>query len=410
MDNNNRYYCPVHRTYHQTCNNPNHHHHHSHDGKNHKRHFHIRKTFLSKIYLGIFLLSLSLIILISILSFIFLITSINYPRIFFPGILIYIGTFICGGGIVGSYGPIDNSELKYIHMRKCASTAMFLFCLVIFPFFLYQNINFYFSIKNAKDFCLENELKSKGDVYLELIEEKEKLNSMRNNYNSILKNGLTCFEKEKCVKSLIDSDVFICNYNYEEIKQENAKCKKIFETEHYINNIEDKNVANFVSSCLELSKEKIKVDMELYKCNSYINLCKEDSINNKDENKVLEKYYNDKDKDLWKQILETDKKLKKLNNENYSYENTCLDNFIYNGILFLTIVHIFLNFGISITWTILGIYSILKNYGFVEDSEKKYYQEMREKIDKAYEDMKASKENKNEKEPEESSPLKINIQ
>ena len=95
-------YCPVHKTYHKECHNPNHNHHH------HKNHFHIRKNSLSKIYLIVFLSSIALIILISLISLIFFICNVNYPRIFFPVIIIYIASFVCGGGIIGSYGPIDN--------------------------------------------------------------------------------------------------------------------------------------------------------------------------------------------------------------------------------------------------------------------------------------------------------------
>ena len=122
-------YCPVHKTYHHTCNNPNHAH-------NHKKHFHVRKTFLSKVHIIIFGLSIALLIIISLISLILAITNVNYPRIFLFGIMIYIATFICGGGVIGSYGPIDNQELNYIYMRKCVSIAMLIICIILFPFFL----------------------------------------------------------------------------------------------------------------------------------------------------------------------------------------------------------------------------------------------------------------------------------
>jgi uncharacterized integral membrane protein len=147
-------YCPVHKTYHRECNNPNHNHSHNHNhNHNHKNHLHIRKNRLSKTYIIIFISSIILIILISILSLILSIFNINYPRIFFPVIIAYIASFICGGGIIGSYGPIDNQELNYIYMRKCSSTVMFFICIISFPFFFFQNINFFISVKDSKDFC-----------------------------------------------------------------------------------------------------------------------------------------------------------------------------------------------------------------------------------------------------------------
>ena len=240
---------------------------------------------------------------------------------------------------------------------------------------------------------------------MELSGEKEQSINIRNNLNNILKNGLTCFESQKCVKSLMDSDSFICNYNYEERMKENIDCKKIFETEHILNNLEDSNVANFASSCLELKNENIKPEKELYKCSSYLNLCKADTINTAEENKEIESYYGEKEKTLKKKIIEIEKKIKKINTENYSYENSCLMNITYNIILFFCAIHILCNFGISITWVILGIFSLLKNFGFVEDYEVKNYKEMMEKANKIYEQMNPSKGPQIE--PEESTPLNI---
>ena len=109
----------------------------------------------------------------------------------------------------------------------------------------------------------------------------------------------------------------------------------------------------------------------MYKCSSYLNLCKADSINDEEENKKIENYYDEKDNSYKKKIIEVEKKLKKIKFNNYSYEINCLSNFLYNFILSFSVIHILINFGISLTWVILGIFSILKNCGFIEDSEKK---------------------------------------
>ena len=77
-------------------------------------------------------------------------------------------------------------------MRKCASIVMLFICLISFPFFLFQNINFYISVKDAKNFCSENELKSKGDFYMELIGEEQKLKSIH--FVQQMKNGRGCHQ------------------------------------------------------------------------------------------------------------------------------------------------------------------------------------------------------------------------
>ena len=156
--------CPCHNHNHNHNNNF-HSHHHS------KKHFHIRKTTLTKTYFTIFFTCLILLIIISVLNVIFLIYKIFLPRIFFPGILVYIATFICAGGVLGSYGPINILEPQFMQMRKCTSIVMVIICLLLSPIFLYQNINFYSSIKDAKLFCLDNNGKSKGDIYSELVDE-----------------------------------------------------------------------------------------------------------------------------------------------------------------------------------------------------------------------------------------------
>ena len=164
-------------------------------------------------------------------------------------------------------------------------------------------------------------------------------------------------------------------------------------------------VANFVSSCLELKSENIKPEKELFKCNSYLNLCKDDSYNNKEENEEIEKYYENKKETYKKNLIEIEKEIKKNKVGNYSYENNCLMNFSYNIILISTFLHILCSSFISLTWIFLGIYSILKGFGIVEDYEKTYYKEMLERTNKIYEQVNSQKESKNIQ--EENIPLKV---
>ena len=370
------------------CDCPCHNHNHNHNNNFHshyhsKKHFHIRKTTLTKTYFTIFFTCLILLIIISIINVIFLIYKIFLPRIFFPGILVYIATFICAGGVLGSYGPINKSEPQFMQMRKCTSIVMVIICLLLSPIFLYQNINFYSSIKDAKLFCLNNNGKSKGDIYSELVDEKEKTFSLRNNFEHKYKNGLTCFENQKCLKSISNSKLFVCNYNYEEKFQNEAKCNKIFETENLVNTFDNANMAYFVSSCLDLKNNKIRPDIELYRCFSTKNLCKEDSITDKDRIDI-DNFYEKNSREFDKTIADIQQKLEKFDEDIYFYEEKCYSNGKYIIFYILIFFHVLIHLFVCLIWIILGITNILKLLGYMEDTEMKYYQERIKKINNLY--------------------------
>ena len=355
-------------------NNPHHHHHH-----HSKKHFHIRKTLLSKTYIMIFLICTFLLIGIGIINFIFLILKIFIPRIFFPGIIIYIASFIFAGGIVGSYGPINKSEPQLMQMRKCSSIIMLFICIGICPIFLYQNINFYSNIKKAKLFCLENNGKARGDIYNELAKEKESVFSLR-------------------------TKMFVCNYNYEEKVSNTAKCNKIFETDNLINSFDDANMGSFASSCIELKKDKIRPNIELFRCISSKNLCKEDS-NTEEEKIEIEKYHTKKIEIYNKDIIDIQQKLDNLDADIYFYEDKCYSNSQYFIFFICIIAHILINLFICIAWIILGISNILKICGCMEDSELNYYQQKMKTMNNLYNQIHLSKENQNE--IDETTPINI---
>ena len=379
-------------------NNSSLHHHHS------KKHFHIRKTLLSKIYFSIFFTCLALLIIITIINIIFLTLKVFVPRIFFPGILIYLATFICAGGILGSYGPINKSEPEFMLMRKCTSIVMLVICLVLCPIFLYQNINFYSSVKDAKFYCLDNKGKSKGELYSELVDEKEKIFALRNNFEYKYKNGLTCFENQKCLKSISNSQFFVCNYNYEEKYQNGAKCNQIFETEHLVNSFDNANMAHFASSCLDLKKNKIRPDIELFKCFSTQNLCKDDS-RTRTERVEITKYYEDNNKKFDETIANIQQKLENFDEDIYFYDEKCYTSLQYTVICAFIFLHILAHLYVFIIWCILGITNILKIFGFMEDTEMVYFQEKLKNMNNLYNQVHLSKDKINE--IDENTPINI---
>ena len=360
----------------------NHHHHHHHLSK---KHFHIRKNLLTKTYFAIFFASLFLIIVITIVNIIFMFKDIYLPKIFFAGMLIYIGTFIFAGGILGSYGPIGRSEPQLMKMRKCSSFFLFAICLILSPIFLYKNIHFYSALKEAQLFCQENNNKSKSEVIDKIIEEKDGVLASRNNLENNYKNGLTCLESQKCLRSISNSKLFICNYNYEK-KYNISKCNQIFETEHLINSFDNANVAHFASSCMELKKSSFRPDIELYKCLSEKNLCKEDSITNEDQ-LVMEKFFKEKKDDFDKKIAKIEEKLEFYNVNAeifFYYEEKCFSNFEYSVFFIIIIFHILIHLFIFFIWGALAISNILKYFGFIEDTELNYYQQKIKEMNNIY--------------------------
>ena len=379
------------------CHNQSHHHHFS------KKHIHFRKTFLSKSYFIIFFISLILILGITIINTILTYNEVLLPRIFFPGLIIYIATFICAGGAAGSYGPAHHSELQLIQMRKCTSIVMLIICIIILPVFLIQNINLYSSIREAKSYCIENNGKSKGEIYNELFDEKEKLFSQNNNLKHKHKNGLTCFESQKCLKSISNSQIFVCNYNHQE-KYNNSRCNKVFETENIVNTFDNANMASFAKSCIDLKNEKIRPNLDIYKCFSSKNLCKDDLVTN-EEKKEIEKYFDKNNILLEQKIFDVQKKLEVFVDEMYSYDEKCLSGALYNFIFIVIILFILINLCLCFAWGAIAISNILKHFGYMEDSEMKYYEEKIRQMNNMYNKI----HNQNDKEIiDENTPINVN--
>ena len=384
--------------------NQNHQHHHQNDLS--KKDFHIKKTFFIKLFFLIFYISFGLIMLIVIVNAIFMALKINIPRIFFPGFLLYIGTLICAGGILGSYGTINTSEAQLMKMRRCTSIIMLLMCLICSPIFLYQNIYLYSSVKDSKLYCDENNGKSKADNINQLIRQKEQSFSLKNDYEYKYNNGLTCLENKKCLRSISDSKLFVCNYNYEEIFK-GGKCTKIFETDKIATAFDNANTVKFASSCRDL-KKTIRPDLELYRCLSETNLLKEDSISS-EEQELIEKNYKKKIEHYNRKIEEISKKLEYYDEDIYYYDEECHSNIVFNTYLVIIVVHILVHLFISFVWIVLAINTTMKFFGLKEDDELKYYQEKIKQMNKIYQENRQKINNIEniQNEPDESTPINV---
>lgn len=352
----------------------------------------------NKIFFLLLTLSIIIIVLLIIVNVIFLSRSIYTPRIFFPGIILFFANFLSAGGVIGSYAPIHANELVLIQTRKCTSIAMLIISLVIIPIFLMQNFSFYYSLKDAKNFCELNNGKSKENFYSEIIKEKEGNQTLKTKYIYNYNNGLTCLENKKCIKSRNVADLYICNYNFEQI------CNKIFETDYLMNEDDDLNIPFFVSSCLNIKKQNIKPNVDLYKCNTGINLAKDAPLSN-EEKEQIQKYHNNNIKIINDNIKNLDEKLDNFDGAIYTYEEKCYNNSTFNFYLISTILYILLTSFISISWIIIGFFTILKSYRCIEDVEMKNYKERMKKINEDYNKMNSQKNNPNDN--DETTPINI---
>lgn len=385
-------------------NNPNKPHHHNNLSK---KHFHIKKNFFTKMYFLIFFISFGLIMFIVIINAIFMGLNIKLPRIFFPGFLLYIATIVCSGGILGSYGPVPTSEAQLLQMRKCTSVIMLIMCLICSPIFLYQNIFLYSSVKDSKLYCEENDGKSKGNAINKLINEKQHIFSLKNNYEYKYKNHLTCLESRKCLKSISDSKIFICNYNAEEILNI-GKCTKVFELDKIGTSLDSGLIPNFVSSCMDL-KKTIRPNIEIYRCLSEQYLPKEDSIT-PEEQESIEQNYKNKMENFNQKISDISQKLDYNDDDSiYYYDEECHSNIAYFFYLMIIVIHILLHLFVSFVWIGLAINTIMKFFGLMEDDELNYYQEKMKQMNKIYEESQ-QKKNKIENiqnEIDENTPINI---
>ena len=141
-----------------------------------------------------------------------------------------------------------------------------------------------------------------------------------------------------------------------------------------MNTFDNANMAYFVSSCLDLKNNKIRPDIELYRCFSTKNLCKEDSITDKDRIDIAN-FYEKNSREFDKTIADIQQNLEKFDEDIYFYEEKCYSNGKYIIFYILIFFHVLLHLFVCLIWVILGITNILKLLGYMEDTEMKYYQE-----------------------------------
>ena len=346
------------------------------------KHVHIKKNLTTKIFLALLFLSIIVLNITFIINIILIRKDIIIPRIFFPSSLLFILTILCAGGIVGSFGAVKNiSQIDLLIMRKCASIFMLLCSIIILPISLYQKIKLSFSFEEGREFCKENDYKPKSLIYFQSKSLKDNLLSTKNKLEELYQSGITCLEKQKCLRAVEKSDIYVCNYNYLN------KCKEIYEVIETMRTYrKNKLLHKFISACMENNEvNKISnpefVDMKLYTCTSEENL--EAKINKNDE-KYVKEFYKKKMKEFQKRLNEYDYAIDLYKENEYIYDIKCFRNRDYRLIKFLIFIDIFLLFITCSVWIVEGVFSLLKVCKIIEDKEMNFYKAKQEQMTESF--------------------------
>ena len=354
------------------------------------KHAHIKKNLTTKIFLFIFFISILTLIITFITNIILIKKNVIIPRIFFPSTLLFMLTILCAGGIVGSYGAVRNiSELDLLFMRKCASIFMLLVCTIILPISLFQKIKLSSSFEEGKKFCKANNDKPKSFIYLQSKNLKDNLISTKNKLEELYQSGVTCLEKQKCLRAIEKSNIYICNYNY--LNQ----CKEIFEAIETMRTYrQNKILHQFISACIENNEiNKLNnpesVDKKLYTCTSEENL--EVKIEQNDE-KFVKEFYDKKMKEYQEKINDYDYAINLYKETEYIYDIKCFGDGQYKLIKAIIYIDIFTFFTTCSVWIVQGVLCLLKVCKIIEDNEMSFYKAKQEKLTESFNNFNKQKD------------------
>lgn len=332
------------------------------------------------LYIVIFSVAFLLSLVIIVAKVIIVKKEIKIEKSFIVDFIIIFATITCAGGALGSYGQVKGiKELELIQMRTCTGIFMFLISAIVLPFFMINNFRFIHSFNESQQFCLDYG-KPKGHQYLEAKKQREELFPLKEKYEYLYKNDLTCVEKEKCLRLSKDLNSFLCNYNANENEknnQNNLKCIKIYETQDIIGKYNNNDLDIFVNSCVHLAEEKNKdnkdknyynLDYNLYKCDSE-NIDLSNKQKTKEDEDNIENYHNEKMSVLGNKIIQIDQVIDSYISIMNSYDLVCFTTgkrFLYYMMIYL---YVFSYFGICCSWFFIGGLNILKTGGWIKDQE-----------------------------------------
>ena len=345
-----------------------HHHHHHHHHRPQWTEFGCKQIIL----MCIFGVSMGVLFLSFITNLILTIKQVMTPRFFLPSIILIFISFLCSGGIMGTYltpphkrrNPLRVNEL--LIMRTFVPSIM----LVVSLLFLLLgggNIkNLKEDLNKSEDLCKKNKGLSMEEIYIKTNKTTKELIAQKEDLKYAFQNNLMCYPFPHCVN--INSDInnyYICN-SQDFIKNESIKinCDLINLKENskqILQEIKNQKSANlFINNCLDLNKNFFKSEINLFKCESDFNLenikfSKNLSIAS---NMNIKEYLNIKLVKILDEIKKGQEIIFKYEKTKYDYDLDCLhhNDYIFSHLLLNIYLYVF--YALCVFWIIFGIYSM----------------------------------------------------
>ena len=335
IENNNE----INRNYRENNRNDDDRHHHRRNQRPQWYEFGFKQVLLMTVFSGsIIVLALSFIV-----NLVLTIKQVITPRFFLPSIVLIVLSFTFAGGILGTYiippnGRVHRPRFKELLLMRTLIPIIMLIVSLIFLLIGGDNIK---SLKNnimkAENLCKENKGLSMEEIYIKSNETLSKLMTLKNDMIYSFQNNLNCFPDAKCFKLTKDENNYICNSkNFIDKESINIKCEIIDfnnKTNQHFNNLNNQKNANlFLENCLDINKNFLKTNDNLFICESEYNLENIKFTQNltKINDFKIESYLKEKEIKLNIEIRKNREITNKYENSRYNYDLECLRKPDYN--------------------------------------------------------------------------------
>lgn len=318
----------------------------------------------------VFVFSLSVLFLSFLVNLILTIKQVITPRFFIPSIILIILSFMFSGGLMGTYivPPMRMHRPKFrelLMMRTIIPTIM----LVVSIIFLIVGADNVKSMKKdinkSEDLCNKSKGLSMQEIYIKANETMKELIEQKNNIVYSYNNNLICFPKGKCIKLNQEENKYLCNsQDFISDDSNKIKCETINADDNKNNLLKnlknDKNAYLFLENCIDVNKNLVKLNNNLFKCESEYDLeiIKFSKNLTHAQDVRIEDYLNNKIKKNENAIKRNKEIIKKYEYSKYDYDLECLAKNEYRISYIMINLYLIIFYLLGIFWIFYGLYSM----------------------------------------------------